>query len=107
MGTLKIYRSYNFIDKDPVIDVVRTLVEDAGESYQKVNEMSGVSTTTLYNWFNGQTRRPQYCTIMAIVNALGGSVAILDNQGSVIKPTKPAKNAVRRKRRTGEQRLNA
>lgn len=85
MGTLKIYRSYNFIDKDPIIDVVRTIVEDSGDSYEKVHAASGVSVGTLGNWFNGKTKRPQYATIMAVVYAMGGSVQIVDANGNVIK----------------------
>lgn len=69
--TLKIYRSYNFRDKDPVIDKVRTIVEDSGESYKTIHEESDVSVTTLWNWFEGATKRPQFATVNAVGRALG------------------------------------
>jgi len=65
------YRSYNFVDKDPVIDKVRTIVQREGVTHQQLSWISGVSATTLYNWFEGQTRRPQHASIMAVVTSLG------------------------------------
>jgi hypothetical protein len=73
---VRVYKSYHFLDKDPVIDIVRTIVQDSGESYSAVSNMSDVSTTTLYNWFEGKTKRPQYCTVAAVVRALGGDFGI-------------------------------
>lgn len=65
------YRSYNFVDKDPVIDRVRTLVQKEGLSYAEIGTISGVSSTTLHNWFDGETRKPQYATIAAVTGSLG------------------------------------
>lgn len=70
-GALSLYRSYNFIDKDPVIDRIRTIVKDEGLSYSEIHVISGVSTATLTNWFDGETRRPQYATIAAVTSSLG------------------------------------
>lgn len=70
-GALSLYRSYNFIDKDPVIDRIRTIVRDEGLSYSEIHVISGVSTATLTNWFDGETRRPQYATIAAVTSSLG------------------------------------
>jgi hypothetical protein len=70
-GTLKLYTSYNFVDKDPVIDKVRTMVKREGLSYGKISGLSGVSDTTMRGWFEGKTKRPQYATVMAVVHALG------------------------------------
>jgi len=70
-GPLRLYNSYNFVDKDPVIDKVRTLIKREGWSPKDIHEKSGVSPTTLHNWFEGKTKRPQYCTIMAVVSAMG------------------------------------
>lgn len=67
------YKSYMFRDKDPVIDQVRTLVKDEGVNYTQVHARSGVSTTTLSNWFNGRTRRPQFATVQAVARGLGYS----------------------------------
>lgn len=68
---LPVYRSYRFIDKDPVIDRMRTLHADSGLSYQDVHDSEGLSVTTMYNWFKGGTRRPQFCTVMSFYRAHG------------------------------------
>lgn len=68
---LSLYRSYNFVDKDPVIDRMRTIVADEGLSYKDIHIISGVSAGTLSNWFEGETRRPQYATIAAVTYSLG------------------------------------
>ena len=70
-GYIKPYRSYVFRNKDPAIDKIRTVVEDSGKGYLAISESSGVSTTTLYNWFHGKTRRPQFASMNAVALALG------------------------------------
>ena len=69
MSELKLYKSYNFVDKDPVIDKMRGMLK--GRKYSEVAAQSGVSATTLYNWFEGGTKRPQYATVIAVTRALG------------------------------------
>jgi hypothetical protein len=70
---IKVYRSYEFIDKDPVIERIREMIEK--ERLLKkpgiVHELSGVSRQTIHNWFYGETRRPQYATVMAVAGSLG------------------------------------
>src|SRR6266404_3286962 len=70
-SSLRLYRSYNFVDKDPVIDRIRTIVQDEGLSYKDIGIISSVSPGTLTNWFDGPTRRPQYATIAAVTSSLG------------------------------------
>ena len=72
-GFLRTYRTYSYIDKNPVIDRVRTLVNDEGliKKLKIVHEISGVATATLDNWFNGTTRNPQHGTIAAVITSLG------------------------------------
>lgn len=65
------YRSYQFVDKDPVIDALRTAVSEAKVKYSTLSAESGVSATTLHNWFHGNTRRPQFATTAATARALG------------------------------------
>ena len=67
----KPYKSYNFKDKDPVIDHLRTLVQDSGASYQELRDQSGVSTSCMYGWFNGKTRRPTHAAVAAVAAVLG------------------------------------
>lgn len=68
--TLRVYKSYNFIDKDPIIDYARTRVFSNGGP-SKVSVESNVSATTLYGWFKGRTRRPQFSTVAAVLLACG------------------------------------
>jgi hypothetical protein len=70
-GRLGLYRSYNFVDKDPVIDKVRTICAREHVDNKDVSKISGVSTTTLFNWFEGKTRRPTYACVAAVVGSLG------------------------------------
>jgi hypothetical protein len=73
MANNRVYRTYRFIDKDPVIDEVRTIVQDEGlmKSLKIVSQLSGLSMTTLNKWFGGETRKPQNASVMAVITALG------------------------------------
>jgi hypothetical protein len=73
MAVLRLYRTYRYIDKDPVIDKVRTVIQDEGlfKNLRLVHELSGVSRTTLDNWFHGDTKRPTNPTIEAVLTSLG------------------------------------
>ena len=70
---IKVYRTYEFQDKDPVIAEIRGMIEK--EKLLKkpgiVHELSGVSRATIHNWFYGETRCPRYSTVMAIASSLG------------------------------------
>lgn len=71
MARFVVYRSYRFIDKDPIIDAVRTVCEDEHLNNNRVHEISGVASGTLNNWFGGVTRKPQNSTVTAVTAALG------------------------------------
>jgi len=91
MAKIFTYKSYNFTDKDPIIDELRTVIQDSGATYKQIHEDSGVSTQTLSNWFSGETRRPQAASLNAVARALGyklGFVAI--DAVSVVQPTPAA-----------------
>jgi hypothetical protein len=72
-GFIRTYRTYSYIDKNPVIDKVRTLIQDEGliKKLGIVHEISGVSTHTIDAWLNGATRNPQHGTIAAVITSLG------------------------------------
>lgn len=65
----KVYDTYSFVDKDPIIDFMRKPADEY--SYAELSRVSGVSATTIYNWFEGQTRRPSYATVIAVLRAMG------------------------------------
>lgn len=69
------YRWYPMPKKDPVIDKLRTIVQDEGftgkGALQRLSLLSGVSATTYDNMFNGETRLPRHSTIAATINSMG------------------------------------
>jgi DNA-binding phage protein len=84
--TVSQYLSYAFIDKDPVIDHVRSILDREKATYADVHAKSGVSTNTLYQWFDGKTKRPQYATVMAVARSLGYDMVLTKvGTGKVIK----------------------
>jgi hypothetical protein len=72
------YKSYNFVDKDPIIDEIRTIYEQSGVNYQWLHENSNVSVGTLVNWFSGKTKKPQAATINAVLRAMGYKLGIVE-----------------------------
>jgi len=74
---MKTYSAYRFREKDPVIDEIRTLVEDHfgrrvnSKDFGAVKESGGPAAGTMAGWFFGKTRRPQSATIEAAGRALG------------------------------------
>lgn len=71
------YKTYMFKAKDPVIDELRTMVQDEhngtinNKVLTKLHADSGVSVAAQRNWFYGATRRPQNASIEAVGRALG------------------------------------
>lgn len=72
-STVTFLRAYKFGDdkKDPIIDRVRACLDAEGMTIHDCHKGGGPSTTTLYNWFEGGTRRPQYATICAAIRSAG------------------------------------
>jgi hypothetical protein len=81
---MKVYGTYRFKDKDPVIDIARTCVEiyaklhglEWGPALREISKSSGVSKDCMYRWFRGHTRYPRFCTIVAVVHATGREVSV-------------------------------
>lgn len=70
-GALKLDQSYNFVEKAAIIDRLRTEIEDGNVTLTYVANKSGVCESTLRNWFNGQTMRPQFPTLNAVGKLFG------------------------------------
>jgi hypothetical protein len=74
---MKMYGAYLFRTKDPVIDELRTLIEDShGERVNRkhlkaIEKDGGPSRGAMAGWFFGKTRRPQSPAIEAAGRALG------------------------------------
>jgi transcriptional regulator with XRE-family HTH domain len=73
MAEFRVLRSYRFVDKDPVCDELRTLVEDRGlmSQLKRVAELSGLAPSTVNNLFNGETKKPQNRTVMGVASSIG------------------------------------
>jgi transcriptional regulator with XRE-family HTH domain len=72
------YKSYNFVDKDPIIDEIRTVYQQSGVNYKWLEDNSGVTAQTLSNWFTGKTKKPQAATINAVLRSLGYKLGIVE-----------------------------
>jgi hypothetical protein len=66
-----LYKTYMFRDKDPVIDVLRTIMDKERLDLNVVAADAGVAVTTITAWLYGITRRPQHATVMAVCRAMG------------------------------------
>jgi hypothetical protein len=75
VATINMYKSYSFRTKDPVIDELRTMFQDAGlydgKGFKTVHERGAATPGTYHKWFKGQTRRPSHPAVMATAHALG------------------------------------
>lgn len=63
--------TYLFRDKDPVIDHLRTPRQQCKMKGNKLANVANVSPGTVYNMFNGTTRRPKWYTVVSIARAIG------------------------------------
>lgn len=74
---MRMYRSYMFRSKDPVIDQLRTAIQDkigTGFGYgdlKRIENDGGPTTTCMASWFWGKTKRPQNSSIEAAGRSLG------------------------------------
>jgi len=84
------YKSYSFIDKDPIIDEIRTVYQNSGVNYKWIEDNSGVTSVTIRNWFSGKTKKPQAATINAVLRSLGYKLGIVEFSRAVhIEPPMP------------------
>jgi len=84
---------YRFIDKDPVIDVIRSEMQRYGNlshaQLQKVSYESGVSVSTIHSWLFGETRRPWSLSPRFVLEALGVQVKYVREDGTSIRQPEP------------------
>ena len=75
-SALNLAKSYNFVEKKPVIDEMRTLIDHA--EYREVSYETNVSVTTLRNWFSGKTISPRTMTVNKVLARYGKRLGIVD-----------------------------
>jgi lambda repressor-like predicted transcriptional regulator len=71
------YKTYSFVDKDPVIDELRTVLTKKHTTIKKLSEDSDVSKSTIRNWFYGETKRPQHAPLVAVARAMGYTLKLV------------------------------
>lgn len=73
MANTRVLRTYRFIDKNPVIDIIRTAIQDEGliKKLQVVADLASLSRTTIPGWIHGDVRDPRHSSIMAVMTSLG------------------------------------
>jgi hypothetical protein len=73
MAEMRVLRTYRYVDKNPVIDKMRTVLQDEGlfKKLPIVHELSGISTSCLHALFHGATRNPQHRTVAGVMTSLG------------------------------------
>jgi hypothetical protein len=86
-GALKLYRSYMFRGKDPVVDEIRTIMQDSygekldNKAMKDVEQNGGPTAGTIRNWLFGDTKRPQNASIEAAGRAIGMKRVWVVNNG--------------------------
>jgi hypothetical protein len=75
---MRLLKAYLFRQKDPVIDEIRTLIQDATgdrtlstNTLEEIAENGGPTVACMQGWFRGDTKRPQSATVEAAGRALG------------------------------------
>ena len=79
-GALKLTKSYNFVDKVPVVDELRTLVQHSGLTFDQMAEASGVSKGCIWKLFNGQTIGPRRTTLEGLAQVFGKRLGLIDDR---------------------------
>jgi hypothetical protein len=78
---VKLYKSYNWRTKDPIIDAIFTGLDDAGMTINALAEGSNVAKGTIRNWRNGKVRTPKFMTSAAAIRAMGADGIMFDADG--------------------------
>lgn len=77
-----LYPTYRFIDKSPIIDKLRTAIQDKWECHgndrvfkaalREISNGTNLGYGTLWNWFYGETKKPQEAPLNAVAHFMGG-----------------------------------
>ena len=86
---------YRHIDKDPVLDLLRTVAEEqdaqlSNAFLERLSRESGISVSTLYSWWKGKTKRPQHLTVKFVALALNCRLKLLRDDGREVRGKRDA-----------------
>jgi transcriptional regulator with XRE-family HTH domain len=62
---------YRFIDKDPIIDLIRTAYSQGELELKSLAAEARVHPQTISRWLYGDVKRPQNWTVQKVLRALG------------------------------------
>lgn len=68
--TIRVYRSYNFTDKNPIVDRLRTRMQDIGLDCRELAAATGLSLSCVRGIFEGGTRDPLHSTVARMAIAM-------------------------------------
>lgn len=69
---------YAFVDKHPIVDELRTAIQESGEPIEYIAQSAGVCRATIDSMLSGKTRKPYSTTLDAIARALGKHLTLAD-----------------------------
>lgn len=76
MAGFKKYKSYSFVNQDPIIGEIKAIMYREGLNASQVSKASGVSDGTVRNWISKKTRRPQHAAVMAVIRGAGYDMVV-------------------------------
>jgi len=73
MAKSSFIRPYHYIDKNPVIDKVRTMLQDVGliNKLGIVANLSTMNKATFEGWFDGDVKDPRHSSIARVTESVG------------------------------------
>jgi len=80
-------KTYNFIDKDPVLDAAKTIMQRSGKSFKEIHEAGGATPGTMNRWWNGNARTCRFDSLMATIRACEGDIYMVTKTGTRITIT--------------------
>jgi len=108
--TMRGYDTYRFRDKDPAIDLLRTVVQVQAAAHGiSFNAMlwkiaKGIgrkSPSMLWAWFSGPTHAPNHAGVQAVARFLGKEFRMMDLSDSKVVPFRKKATTTLRRRATG------
>jgi hypothetical protein len=80
-------RTYQWVDKDPICDVLRTMIQEDGRSPSAIAGAARLADATVLNILYGQTRKPQHTTVSSIYTACGYRMVLMaDGKAAIAIP---------------------
>lgn len=68
-------------DRDPILEIVCHAIVESGLTNEKIAAKAGISPQTISRWQNYElTRRPQFFTVNAVMQALGYQLTFTRNR---------------------------